>query len=46
MTVLKDHKFIWFETPTHGGHVGFIPAAKDGSYWSERRAYEFIKENL
>jgi len=41
---LKNHKHIWFETPTHGGHVGFGPAAKDGSYWSERRAYEFIKE--
>lgn len=41
---LKDHKHIWFETPFHGGHVGFMPAAKDGSYWSERRALEFIKE--
>ncbi len=43
---LKEHKFIWFETPAHGGHVGFMPAAKDGSYWSERRAFEFINSNL
>ena len=43
---VKDHKHIWFETPEHGGHVGFMPAAKDGSYWSERRAYEFINSNL
>ncbi len=41
---LIDHKHIWFETPKHGGHVGFMPAAKDGSYWSERRAVEFILE--
>jgi len=43
---LKDHESIWFETPKHGGHVGFGPAAKDGSYWSERRSFEFIKEFL
>jgi len=43
---LKDHKSVWFETPNHGGHVGFMPAAKDGSYWSERRALTFIKEYL
>lgn len=41
---LKDHKFVWFETPAHGGHVGFMPAAKDGSYWSERRALDFINQ--
>ena len=39
---LKEHKYVWLETPAHGGHVGFMPAAKDGSYWSERRSYEFI----
>ncbi len=41
---LKEHKHIWFETPAHGGHVGFMPAAKDGSYWSDRRAFEFLKD--
>jgi uncharacterized protein len=39
---LREHKHIWFETPANGGHVGFMPAAKDGSYWSDRRALEFI----
>lgn len=43
---LKDHKSIWLETPTHGGHVGFMPKAKDGSYWSDRRAFEFVSEHL
>lgn len=42
--LLKEHKYIWLETPTHGGHVGFMPAARDGSYWSDRRAFEFIKQ--
>lgn len=40
---LKDHKHIWFESPMHGGHVGFMSSAEDGSYWSERRALEFVK---
>ncbi len=43
---LKSHTSIWLETPAHGGHIGFMPAAKDGSYWSERRAFEFIKEYI
>lgn len=43
---LREHKYVYFEAPDHGGHVGFRPAAKDGSYWSERRAYKFIKEWL
>jgi len=43
---LKNHKHIWFETPVHGGHVGFMPSTKDGSYWSERRAYEFTSNHL
>ncbi len=43
--LLENHPTVWFETPKHGGHVGFGPAAKDGSYWSERRTYEFIKNH-
>ena len=42
MEQLRNHASVYFEAPDHGGHVGFRPAAKDGSYWSERRAYEFI----
>ena len=34
---------LYLEVPKHGGHVGFGPSAKDGSFWSERRAFEFIK---
>ncbi|MCB0497650.1 MAG: alpha/beta fold hydrolase [Cyclobacteriaceae bacterium] len=43
---LKEHTYVYFEAPDHGGHVGFRPAAADGSFWSERRAYEFIAERL
>lgn len=41
---LKNHPYVYFETPKNGGHVGFRPANNDGSYWSERRAYEFISD--
>lgn len=42
--LLKEHPYVHFETPENGGHVGFRPADNTGSYWSERRAYEFIAE--
>lgn len=40
---LREHPYVYFEAPDHGGHVGFRPASNDGSYWSERRAFDFIK---
>ncbi|GJM32532.1 MAG: hypothetical protein DHS20C18_15330 [Saprospiraceae bacterium] len=30
------------EIPDYGGHVGFVTDDKDGLYWSERRAVDFI----
>jgi predicted alpha/beta-fold hydrolase len=30
------------ETPTHGGHLGFVTLGDEGTYWSERRAVEFL----
>lgn len=41
-TTLRDHSFVRFESPTHGGHVGFAQFNKNGLYWSEERAMEFI----
>ncbi|MDZ4700497.1 MAG: alpha/beta fold hydrolase [Rhodothermales bacterium] len=32
---------LTFETPRHGGHVGFVRLAADNLYWSELRALEF-----
>jgi predicted alpha/beta-fold hydrolase len=36
----SDH--FWLETPAHGGHVGFVTFGRDGEYWSERRAADFL----
>ncbi len=35
---------VWLETPAHGGHVGFMEFNAEGSYWSERRALEFLEQ--
>ncbi|WP_242634472.1 YheT family hydrolase [Marinobacter salicampi] len=39
---LLGHK-VMLETPRWGGHVGFVETAKDGYYWSERRAIRFFR---
>ncbi len=39
---LKDHPQVILEIPDHGGHVGFALFNKNGLYWSELRALEFI----
>ncbi len=38
----KSHQHLHLETPEFGGHVGFVSNYEDGSYWTERRAVEFI----
>jgi predicted alpha/beta-fold hydrolase len=35
---------ITFETPEHGGHVGFMEINEQGYYWSEKRALAFVKQ--
>ncbi|MCB1172999.1 MAG: alpha/beta fold hydrolase [Leptospiraceae bacterium] len=35
---------FYLEVPRHGGHVGFGPADREGQYWSERRAWDFISD--
>jgi uncharacterized protein len=39
---LKDHPFVRLEILLRGGHVGFTQFNKNGLYWSEQRALEFI----
>lgn len=34
---------LTLEMPENGGHVGFIRIAKDGLFWSELRAVEFLR---
>ena len=41
-----EHPFVHLEVPQYGGHCGFYSPQKDGSYWNERRAYEFVMEQL
>ncbi len=36
-------RFVHLEQPRSGGHVGFIQFNKDKSYWSEKRAVEFLE---
>lgn len=39
---LEEHAFITFEAPLQGGHAGFTQFSKNGLYWSEERAVQFI----
>ncbi len=43
---IKDLALVHLETPSHGGHCGFPGKDQDGYYWSERRALEFIHEEI
>ncbi len=35
--------FVFLEMPRSGGHVGFVQFDRNGHYWSERRAMEFLE---
>ncbi|TRX52406.1 alpha/beta fold hydrolase [Fulvivirga sp. M361] len=39
---LKSHAYVTLETPDYGGHVGFTNINKNGLYWSEQRALDFV----
>lgn len=43
--LLENHTAVRFESPKHGGHVGFTQFNKNGLYWSEQRAIEFFKDD-
>ena len=38
--LLKNHKTVFFESPSEGGHCGFA-VFNNNQYWSEMRALEF-----
>ncbi|GAB3228319.1 alpha/beta fold hydrolase [Hymenobacter seoulensis] len=40
--VAAASKFVYLETPSDGGHVGFAEGSPDGDYYSERRAVDFL----
>ncbi len=37
-----EHPYVYLETPSYGGHVGFSENLPNKTYWSEARAYAFI----
>jgi len=41
-----ENPYLHLETPTYGGHVGFVCFNKDREYWSETRAAHFLKKEL
>jgi predicted alpha/beta-fold hydrolase len=38
----ENSTFFHLETPKNGGHVGFVSFNNGGTYYSERRAIEFL----
>ncbi len=40
---LAKNPFVYLETPKTGGHCGFSKKEKNGFYWSENRAFEWVK---
>lgn len=46
VSLLKDHRYVRFEKPSRGGHVGFAQFNREGLYWSEQRVLEFLAEEL
>ncbi|MBN2705168.1 MAG: alpha/beta fold hydrolase [Deltaproteobacteria bacterium] len=41
---VKRNPWLRLETPTHGGHVGFVRFNRQGCYWSESRATAFFSD--
>ncbi len=41
--LLKGHSSVTLEILSRGGHVGFTQFNKNGLYWSEQRALQFIR---
>lgn len=42
--LLEGHPYVHLEVLSRGGHVGFAQFNKNGLYWSEQRALEFLSE--
>ncbi len=44
--IAEDNPLCHLEVPNRGGHVGFVSADKNGFYWSEQRAMNFILNGI
>ena len=45
VALAQTHPAIFVENPITGGHCGFPPGGKQGLYWSEKRALEFVLQD-
>lgn len=43
--IAREHPALHLEVTRHGGHVGFVRHARDGQYYSEWRALEFLNKH-
>ena len=44
--IAKENKYLFLETPKHGGHVGFNSKfIGTNGHWLEKRIYDFIKDH-
>ncbi len=43
--MLEKHPFVFFESPSNGGHVGFASSNGRDGYWSEERAVKFVESH-
>ncbi|RPD46962.1 alpha/beta fold hydrolase [Hymenobacter sediminis] len=44
--VAAHSPYVYLETPSDGGHVGFAEGSPDGVYYSERRAVQFLTADV
>jgi hypothetical protein len=42
----NGHPHLHLEIPESGGHIGFIEFNRENTYWSERRAVNFLKAQM
>jgi predicted alpha/beta-fold hydrolase len=40
----QENPNFHLEIPTHGGHVGFVSFGQNKTYWSEKRALDFVEQ--
>jgi len=42
----RESDYFHLEIPSRGGHVGFVSFGQNKTYWSERRALEFVEDTI
>jgi len=44
--IAENHKSVTLEITRYGGHCGFIACNREGYFWHEKRAVEFLRDNF